>query len=232
MGRFTEDMGRLRDTIEADRHARYAKVADTRQAIGELKGRVDALQADFRAAHADMAQAGRAERNAFLTHIGNAVGDIRSAAAQQQAQVRDALAASAAATRADLAHVTAARRAEVADLRDDFVRAHDQMALEVRAAGHAFVANIVGSVATLKRQADALVDEFAAERHAGAHAWRTGVAKAAPAPVSPAKPAPEPAKPAPKAKFKAAAPAEGSAKAADKASLDEVRPATEEGPGV
>jgi uncharacterized protein YukE len=77
MGRFTEDMGRLRDEIESDRHARQAKVVETRQAISDLKDSVEALQADFREAHADMAQAGRADRHAFLGQLGNAVANIQ-----------------------------------------------------------------------------------------------------------------------------------------------------------
>ena len=110
MGRFTEDMGRLRDEIESDRHARQAKVVETRQVISDLKDRVESLQADFREAHADMAQTGRADRSAFLAQVGEAVDEIRTAAANHQASVREALAAAAAATRAELAQVTAARR--------------------------------------------------------------------------------------------------------------------------
>jgi polyhydroxyalkanoate synthesis regulator phasin len=77
MGRFTEDMGRLRDEIDSDRLARHVQAANTRQVISDLKDQVAALQTDFREAHADMAEAGRADRNAFLAHIGNAVADIK-----------------------------------------------------------------------------------------------------------------------------------------------------------
>ena len=108
------------------------------------------------------------------------------------------------------------------------MRAHGVMAAEVRAAGQAFVADIVGAVANIKRQADALVDEFADERHAGAQAWRAGAAK--PAAVQ-AKAAPEPVKPAPKVKPKAAAHPEPAMKAADKVPSEDVRPVADDASG-
>ena len=85
MGRFTEDMGRLRDEIESERMARQTLIADTRQEvtdaahafISNLKSSMETLQADFREAHADMAQAARADRSAFLAQLGDTVADLQ-----------------------------------------------------------------------------------------------------------------------------------------------------------
>lgn len=85
MGRFAEDMGRLRDEIESDRIARQTLIADTRQEVtdaahafmSELKSTVETLQADFREAHADMAEGARADRNAFLVQLGSSVADLQ-----------------------------------------------------------------------------------------------------------------------------------------------------------
>ncbi|WP_295587030.1 hypothetical protein [uncultured Lamprocystis sp.] len=85
MGRFTEDMGRLRDEIVSERMARLDLIADTRQDvtdaahafISRLKTSVETLQADFREAHVDMAEAGRADRSAFLTRLGGTVADLQ-----------------------------------------------------------------------------------------------------------------------------------------------------------
>jgi len=85
MGRFTEDMGRLRDEIESERMARQTLIADTRQEvtdaaqafISDLKTSVESLQANFREAHADMAEAARADRNAFLAQLGGTVADLQ-----------------------------------------------------------------------------------------------------------------------------------------------------------
>ena len=108
------------------------------------------------------------------------------------------------------------------------------MAVEVRAAGQAFVADVVGAVVDIKRQADALVDEFADERRAGAQAWRAGAAK--PATTPKAKAASEPVKPAPKAKPKAAVLPEPPVKAAEKpvepVVVADPRPATDDAPGA
>jgi len=239
MGRFTEDMGRLRDEIESDRIARQTLIADTRQEVTEaaqafisdLKNSVETLQADFREAHADMAESARADRNAFLARLGSAVADIRISAANRQASVREALALSAAEARAEREKSTAVLRDEVADLQDGFRRAHSIMAVEVRTAGQAFVSDIVGAVADIQRQTVALVADYAGERSAGRQAWR-GVAPQpalAPTPVRAKAPIePEPAKPAPKARHKAAAQAEAPVKAAEKPvekPAEEVRPA-------
>lgn len=86
MGRFADDMGRLRDDIEAQRAARQSLIADTRQEItdaarafiSDLKTGVQSLQTEFREAHADMAATARADRNAFLTQLGHAVADLQS----------------------------------------------------------------------------------------------------------------------------------------------------------
>jgi len=85
MGRFTEDMGRLRDEIVSERMARLNLIADTRQDvtdaahafISRLKTSVETLQADFRENHIDMAEAGRADRNAFLAQLGGTVADLQ-----------------------------------------------------------------------------------------------------------------------------------------------------------
>jgi hypothetical protein len=85
MGRFTEDMGRLRDEIVSERMARLNLIADTRQDvtdaahafISRLKTSVETLQADFRENHIDMAEAGRADRNAFLNQLGGTVADLQ-----------------------------------------------------------------------------------------------------------------------------------------------------------
>jgi len=85
MGRFADDMGRLRDDIDAQRAARQTLIADTRQEvtdaarafISDLKTGVQSLQTEFREAHADMAATARADRNAFLTQLGHAVADLQ-----------------------------------------------------------------------------------------------------------------------------------------------------------
>jgi len=226
MGRFTEDMGRLRDEIESERIARHNMINDTRQEVAEaahafitdLKHTVGTLQSDFREAHADMSEAARADRNAFLARLGGAVADIRVAAASRQASVREALAESAAEARAERAQSTAVLRDEVAALQDGFKQARSVMAMDVRAAGQSFVSGIIGAVADIQHQTAQLVGDFAGERAAGRAAWRGAPKPVAPAPAR-AKPQAEPeaAKPAmPKAKHKAAAvPAEPVAKPAD-----------------
>ena len=85
MGRFAEDMGRLRDEIESERIARQTLIADTRQEvsdaahafISDLKATVETLQSDFREAHADMAEAARADRNAFIAQLGSSVAELQ-----------------------------------------------------------------------------------------------------------------------------------------------------------
>ena len=231
MGRFTEDMGRLRDEIESERIARQTLIADTRQEVTEaahafisdLKNTVGTLQADFRAEHADMAESARSDRNAFLARLGGAVADIRVAAAERQASVREALAESAAQARDERAQSNAQLRDEVAALQDGFKHARGVMAMEVRAAGQSFVSGIVGAVADIQRDTMQLVGDFADERGAGRAAWRGAASKAAaPARAKPQQAAPEAAKPAAaKPRHKAAEPAE---KPAEKPTVDEVRP--------
>ncbi|WP_295389012.1 hypothetical protein [uncultured Thiodictyon sp.] len=239
MGRFTEDMGRLRDEIESDRIARQTLIADTRQEVTEsaqafmnnLKNSVGTLQADFREAHADMAESARADRNAFLARLGGAVADIRISAANRQATVREALALSAAEARTERAQSAAEMRNEVADLQDGFKRARGVMAVEVRAAGQAFVSDIVGAVADIQRQTAALVNDYAGERSAGRQAWGGAAPQPALAPTpvrAKAAVEPEPAKPAPKARHKGEAKAEAPVKAAEKPAekpAEEMRPA-------
>jgi hypothetical protein len=216
MGRFTEDMGRLREEIESERIARHTLISDTRQEVAEaahafisdLKHTVETLQTDFRVAHADMAQAARSDRNAFLARLGGAVADIRVAVANRQAAVRDELAASAAQARAEREQATAVLREDVAALQDGFQQARGVMAMEVRTAGQAFVSGIVGAVADLQQQTVQMVGDFAGERAAGRAAWRGAsarpAAKAKPATAHPQQPEAAAAKAAPKAKHKAA----------------------------
>jgi hypothetical protein len=223
MGRFTEDMGRLRDEIQSERIARQTLIADTRQEvsdaahafISDLKHSVETLQTNFREEHADMAEAARADRNAFLARLGGAVADIRVAAASRQAAVRDLLAETAAESRAEREQATAALRDEVAQLHDGFRQARGVMAMQVRAAGQAFVADIVGAVADIQHQTQQLVSDFAGERGAARQAWRGEPAR----PAAAAPPAASPkvqAKPAPKAQHKASAHKEPPAKPAEK----------------
>ena len=226
MGRFTEDMGRLRDEIESERIARQTLIADTRQEVTEaahafisdLKNTVGTLQADFRAEHADMAESARSDRNAFLARLGGAVADIRVAAAERQASVREALAESAAQARDERAQSNAQLRDEVAALQDGFKHARGVMSMEVRAAGQSFVSGIVGAVADIQRETMQLVGDFADERGAGRAAWRGAASKAAaPARAKPQQAAPEAAKPAAaKPRHKAAAPTEAVMKPMEK----------------
>jgi hypothetical protein len=215
MGRFTEDMGRLRDEIASERIARQTLIADTRQEvndaahafISDLKNSVENLQANFREEHADMAETARADRNAFLARLGGAVADIRVAAASRQASVREALAESAAEARNERQEAASVLRDTVADMQDGFQRARGVMSMEVRAAGQSFVSNIVGAVADLQQQTHAMVGEFAGERGAARAAWRGDASQSsAPPPRPAAKPAPKvDAKGAPKGQHKAAA---------------------------
>jgi hypothetical protein len=222
MGRFTEDMGRLRDEIQSERIARQTLIADTRQEvsdaahafISDLKHSVETLQTNFRDEHADMAEAARADRNAFLARLGGAVADIRVAAASRQAAVRDLLAETAAESRAEREQATAALRDEVAQLQDGFRNARGVMAMEVRAAGQSFVSDIVGAVADIQHQTQQLVSDFAGERGAARQAWRGEAARpAAPPPAASPK---VQAKPAPKAQHKASAHKEPPPKPAEK----------------
>lgn len=85
MGRFTDDMGRLREDIDSQREARQAMIASTRQDVAEsaaafmsdLRGRVDDLQTGFRQAHADMAADLRAGHAAYLKRLGSEVADLQ-----------------------------------------------------------------------------------------------------------------------------------------------------------
>lgn len=232
MGRFTEDMGRLRDEIQSERMARQNLIADTRQEvtdaanafISDLKTSVETLQTNFREEHADMAQAARADRNAFLARLGGAVADIRVAAANRQASVRDLLAETAAESRADREQATAAMRDEVAQLTDAFRDARAVMAMEVRTAGQSFVSDIVGAVADIQRHTQQLVGEFAGERNSARQAWRGEAQKPAAAPPPPAATPKAQAKPAPKAQHKAAAAKEPAPKPAEKPAVSEPPP--------
>ncbi|WP_295448169.1 hypothetical protein [uncultured Thiodictyon sp.] len=85
MGRFAEDMARLRDEIEVERSARQTLIADTREDVAgaaqafmsDLKDSVQTLQADFRDAHASMVEAARADRVAFLDQLGGSVAELQ-----------------------------------------------------------------------------------------------------------------------------------------------------------
>jgi len=231
MGRFTEDMGRLRDEIQSDRIARQTLIADTRQEVNDaahafinnLKNSVESLQANFRDEHADMAEAARADRNAFLARLGGAVADIRVAAASRQAAVRDMLAETAATSRADREQAAAAIRDDVAQMTESFRQARGVMAMDVKAAGQSFVSGIVHAVADIQQQTQQLVGDFAGERSAARQAWRGAPAKpaAAPAPAVSPKAA---AKPAPKAQHKAAAPKEAMPKPVEPVVVNDPQP--------
>ena len=231
MGRFTEDMGRLRDEIASERIARHTLIADTRQEvtdaahafISNLKNSVETLQTTFREEHADMAEAARADRNAFLARLGGAVADIRVAAASRQAAVRDMLAETAAESRAERTQATAGLREEVAQLQDGFRQARAVMAMEVRTAGQSFVSNIVGTVSDIQRQTLQMVGDFAGERSAARQAWRGEAAKPA-APPPPAASPKAPAKSAVKAQHKAAAHKEPAPRPAEDVAMKEPQP--------
>jgi hypothetical protein len=190
MGRFTEDMGRLRDEIESDRIARHTLIADTREEISanalafitDLKESVETLQSKFREDFADMAQSNRADRNAFLAQLGNDVADIRVEAAERQASVREAFAESTAEARAERELASAVLRDQVADLQAGFRSARGEMATEVRAVGQAFVADIIGAVNGLRRETVQMVGDFGRERSEASQAWRSGAPKAPPPP--------------------------------------------------
>ena len=237
MGRFTEDMGRLRDEIASERIARHTLIADTRQEvtdaahafISNLKNSVETLQTTFREEHADMAEAARADRNAFLARLGGAVADIRVAAASRQAAVRDMLAETAAESRAERTQATAGLREEVAQLQDGFRQARAVMAMEVRTAGQSFVSNIVGTVSDIQRQTLQMVGDFAGERSAARQAWRGEPARPAAPPPPPATSPKEQAKPAVKAQHKAAAHKEPPPRPAEDVSMKEPQP--HQGPG-
>ncbi|HYN79691.1 MAG TPA: hypothetical protein VES73_18065 [Lamprocystis sp. (in: g-proteobacteria)] len=228
MGRFTEDMGRLRDEITADRLARHTLIDDTRQEVTDaahafmrdLKDSVETLQVNFREAHADMAETTRADRNAFLARLGGAVADIRVNAANRQAAVREEFVQTVAASRAQREQATAAIRDDVSQLMDGFQNARGVMSMEVRAAGQSFVSGIVDTVAGLQRQTQQLVGEFAGERSAARQAWRgQASAPAAPAPAVSHK---VQAKPAAKAQHKAVAHKERVEKPEEKPMMKEV----------
>lgn len=122
MGRFTDDMGRLREEIESERLSRQNLIADTRAEvtacahafISDLKNSVGTMQSGFRDAHADMAEAARADRDAFLARLGGGVADIRAAAADGRAAVREALAEAAADARRERDETRARMRGAVA----------------------------------------------------------------------------------------------------------------------
>jgi len=206
MGRFTEDMGRLRDEIASERISRQNLIADTREEVtaaahafmGELKNSVETLQTGFREAHAEMAESSRAERNAFLARLGGAVADIRMEAADRQAAVREALIESAAQSRTERAQSLHRMRGDVAQMQDGFKHARGEMAMEVRAAGQSFVSGIVGAVSDLQRQTMQMVGDFATERGSARMAWRGEMPK--PKPAAPPPPPPQAARPKAQAK--------------------------------
>ncbi|NCC29415.1 MAG: hypothetical protein EOM22_15095, partial [Gammaproteobacteria bacterium] len=126
MGRFTEDMGRLRDEIAEERNARQNLITETRAEISanalafmtDLKDSVETLQNRFRADFAEMAQSNRAERNAFMAKLGGDVADLRIEAAAQRDASRRAFSEAASAARAERASQGAAMREDVARLQD------------------------------------------------------------------------------------------------------------------
>lgn len=204
MGRFTEDMGRLRDQIENDRSQRHTFIADNRQEItdaalafmSQLRTNVADFRDNFRAAHADMAANAQVDRNAFLSRLGSAVADIRMVAADQQAAFRHAFEDSSAVARQERGEVASARRNAVVELTDNFRDDRVRMSAEVRAMTNSAVADVVGAVADIQRQTMNLVSSFTDERGSAARAWRAG-------------PAPKPSAPPPQAAQRAAPPRAG-----------------------
>lgn len=231
MGQFTEDMGRLRDEIASDRTNRHTLIAETREEISasalafmtDLKDSVETLQSRFRADFAEMAQSNRADRNAFITHLGTDVANLRVEAAAQREAGRRAFIESAAEARAERASQNAALREDVAQLQDGFRRTRGEMATEVRAAGEAFVSDIVDAVTGLRRDTIQLVDDLSRERASAREAWRGGMPKAPPpAPVARPK---APAKPMAKAAQQPDDPVESMAKPQDKPAKPEPKTA-------
>ncbi|MFB1486397.1 MULTISPECIES: hypothetical protein [unclassified Thiocapsa] len=231
MGRFTEDMGRLRDEIASDRTNRHTLIAETREEISasalafmtDLKDSVETLQSRFRADFAEMAQSNRADRNAFITQLGTDVANLRVEAAAQRDAGRRAFIESAAEARAERASQGAAMREDVAQLQDGFRRARGEMATEVRAAGQAFVSDIVDAVTGLRRETIQLVDDLGRERASAREAWRSGMPKAPP-PVPMARPKVQ-AKPMAKAAQQPGDPIESMAKPQDKPAKPEPKTA-------
>lgn len=229
MGHFTEDMGRLRDEIESDRIARQTLIAETREEISasahafmtELKDRVETLQSQFRADFAGMAQSNRAERNAFVTHLSTDVANLRVEAAAQREASRQAFNDATAAARSERASQNAAMREDVAQLQDGFRRARGEMATEVRAAGQAFVSDIVNAVTGLRQDTIQLVDQLTRERASARAAWRGGMPKAVP-PVVRSK---VQARPTAKAAPKSSEPSESMTKSQDKPAKSEPKSA-------
>lgn len=232
MGQFTEDMGRLRDEIASDRTNRHTLIAETREEISasalafmtDLKDTVETLQSRFRADFAEMAQSNRADRNAFMTHLGTDVANLRVEAAAQREAGRRAFIESAAEARAERASQNAAMREDVAQLQDGFRRTRAEMATEVRAAGEAFVSDIVDAVTGLRRDTIQLVDDLSRERASAREAWRGGMPKAPPPPAPVVRPK-APAKPMAKAAQQPDDPVESMAKPQDKPAKPEPKTA-------
>lgn len=203
MGRFTEDMGRLRDQIDSDRAQRHTFIADNREAItdaamafmADLRTNVETFRTTFRAAHTDMANAAQADRNAFLGRLGSAVADLRSAAAERQAEVRQAFAETTAVARNQREEVTGERRMAVVDMTMGFRDDRARMAAQVQANNQSFVAGVVGAVADIQRQTMDLVNAFGDERASARAAWQRSSSPRA-TPTAPAAARPTQQKPA------------------------------------
>jgi hypothetical protein len=80
MGTFTDAMRRLRSETDAMRRSREAFISD-------LEDTVTTMRADFRSAHAQMAQQTWAERSAFVSNLRNNVAAMRAGFRDSQAQM-------------------------------------------------------------------------------------------------------------------------------------------------
>jgi len=83
MGRLTDGMTRLHGEIVALRHSREGFVRGVRDDVS-------AMRADFRSAHAEMAQEARTGRQAFVSHMRETVAGLREGFASDLIGARQA----------------------------------------------------------------------------------------------------------------------------------------------
>ena len=77
MGNLTDDMTRLRGEVDALRDARGALMRELASGAKNLASTVSAMQADFSAAHAAMAQKTGKARASYLARLRKQVGRMR-----------------------------------------------------------------------------------------------------------------------------------------------------------
>lgn len=90
MGRLNDDMTRLVGEIHAGRGERGRLVRNLRQATAELKRTVTAMQAVFRAAHADTAARQQRRLREFVGGLRSAVASLRNGFANDLAGAHNA----------------------------------------------------------------------------------------------------------------------------------------------